>query len=55
MYVLRIFVATKFNEVLSGRQPRQGVEVFPCFGNQFCPNLQGAVVLYQMIHATAGL
>ena len=28
-----VLVATKFNEVVSGRQPRQGVEVFRRFGD----------------------
>ena len=29
---LESFEATEFNEIFSGRQPRQGVKVFRCFG-----------------------
>jgi len=30
---LEAFAATEFNEIFSGRQPRQAVKVFRCFRN----------------------
>jgi len=43
---LEAFAATKFNEIFSGRQPRQDVKVFRRFGYQLYPHLQGVLVVW---------
>jgi hypothetical protein len=42
---LEAFAATEFNEISSGRQPRQAVRVSRGFGNSF-PNIMGVLVVW---------
>jgi hypothetical protein len=37
---LQVIAFTEYNEIFSGRQPRQEVKVFRSFGNQHRPHLQ---------------
>ena len=40
------FLATEFNEIFSGRQPRQEVKFFRRFGYHLRPHLQSVLVAW---------
>jgi hypothetical protein len=46
-------VATEFDQMLSGRQPRQGVKFSHCFTDWLCLHLQGVSVAWKMKFRTA--
>ena len=41
------FLGTEFNEIFSGKQPRQDVKFFRRFGYQLRPHLQSVLVVWQ--------